>query len=194
MAKKWYVVHTYSGYENKVKIALDELLRESKESDKQEDKLFSEKIGEILVPAENITSLKKGVKKVTSRKFFPGYVLIEMDLGNSIEDPARKEILQIIKNIPKVSGFLGSQNEPSPLTGKEVERIIEQKETGTQASKMKRKFSKGDAVKIVDGPFDGFTGHVEELNPEKERAKVMVSIFGRATPVEFDFLQIERIT
>jgi len=194
MAKKWYVVHTYSGYENKVKMALDELLRESKESDKQEDKLFSEKIGEILVPAENITSLKKGVKKVTSRKFFPGYVLIEMDLGNSIEDPARKEILQIIKNIPKVSGFLGSQNEPSPLTGKEVERIIEQKETGTQASKMKRKFSKGDAVKIVDGPFDGFTGHVEELNPEKERAKVMVSIFGRATPVEFDFLQIERIT
>ena len=194
MAKKWYVVHTYSGYENKVKIALDELLRESKESDKQEDKLFSEKIGEILVPAENITSLKKGVKKVTSRKFFPGYVLIEMDLGNSTEDSARKEILQIIKNIPKVSGFLGSQNEPSPLTGKEVERIIEQKETGTQASKMKRKFSKGDAVKIVDGPFDGFTGHVEELNPEKERAKVMVSIFGRATPVEFDFLQIERIT
>ena len=194
MAKKWYVVHTYSSYENKVKLALEDFLERFKTSEKPEEKVISERISQILIPSENITSLKKGVKKVTSRKFFPGYVLIEMDLGEAKEDPVKKNILQLIRNIPKVSGFLGTQNEPSPLSVEEVARIIEQETTGSPATKMKRKFSKGDAVTIIDGPFDGFTGHVEELNPEKERVKVLVSIFGRATPVEFEFLQIERIT
>ncbi|RMF93523.1 MAG: transcription termination/antitermination factor NusG [Candidatus Schekmanbacteria bacterium] len=194
MAKKWYVVHAHSSYENKVKSAIEDLLNNLKESDKEEDKIIAERIGEILIPTENIISLKKGVKKETSRKFFPGYVLIEMDLGETKDDPYRKKILQLIKSIPKVSGFLGTQNEPSPLNKEEVERIIDQDKTGSKVTKMKRKFSKGDAVKIINGPFDGFTGHIEELNPERERAKVMVSIFGRATPVEFDFLEIERIT
>ena len=162
MSKKWYVVHTYSSYEAKVKVALEDLIEGFKTSEKPEEKVISERISQILIPSENITSLKKGVKKVTSRKFFPGYVLIEMDLGESKDDPVKKNILQAIRNIPKVSGFLGSQNEPSPLSREEVDRIEEQGETGSPATKMKRKFSKGDAVNIIDGPFDGFTGHIDE--------------------------------
>lgn len=177
MEKRWYVVHTYSGYENKVKSTIEEVAKEQG---------LSEQIVRVLVPAENITSLKKGVKKVTTRKFFPGYVLVEMELNENT--------LRLIKNIPKVSGFLGSQTEPSPLRKDEVAKIIEQEVSGTPSAKMKRKFSKGDAIRIIDGPFENFTGTIEEVSLEKERVKVMVSIFGRATPVEFEFLQIERIS
>lgn len=177
MVKKWYVVHTYSGYENKVKLAIEELIKKQ---------TLLDKVARVLVPSENVTNLRKGVKVTTSRKFFPGYVLVEMEMDD--------ETWHIIKNIPKVTGFLGDSKNPSPLRNDEVEKILNQSVTGTSKSKLKDRFTKGEAVRVIDGPFENFSGVVEEVNMEKEKIKVMVSIFGRSTPVEFEFLQVEKIT
>ncbi|OGL44134.1 MAG: transcription termination/antitermination factor NusG [Candidatus Schekmanbacteria bacterium RBG_16_38_11] len=177
MAKKWYVVHTYSGFENKVKAAIEELVKKQH---------FEEKIFRVLVPSENVTNLRKGVKVVTSRKFFPGYVLIEMELD--------EDTWHIIKNVPKVTGFLGGSKTPASLREEEIDKILNQEVAGVSRSKLKDRFTKGEAVRIIDGPFENFTGVVEEVNMEKERVKVMVSIFGRSTPVEFEFLQVDKIT
>ena len=177
MEKKWYVVHTYSGYENKVKLAIEELIKKQ---------TLMEKVSRVLVPSENVTSLRKGVKVTTSRKFFPGYVLVEMEMDD--------ETWHIIKNIPKVTGFLGDSKNPSSLRKDEVEKILNQSSTGTSKSKLKDRFTKGEVVRVVDGPFENFSGVIEEVNMEKEKIKVMVSIFGRSTPVEFEFLQVEKIT
>ncbi len=173
MAKKWYIIHTYSGYEDKVKINLEQRLKPLGMEDH---------IGQIIVPMGNVVEFKKGQRQITARKFFPGYLLIEMELTD--------ESWHVVKNTPKVTGFVSIGNTPSPLPDEEVEKILNQIKEGEAKPKPKVLFEQGEAVKIMDGPFTGFTGTVEEVNPERGRVKVMVSIFGRATPVELDFLQV----
>jgi len=175
MAKKWYVVHTYSGYENKVK----EILRERIKSNNKE-----EFFGEILVPAENIVELVRGEKKTTSRKFFPGYILVNMELND--------ETWHIVKNTPKVTGFVGEGIKPAPVSEQDIKEIMDQMAQGVMKPKPKTVFEKGDGVQIIDGPFTNFNGLVDEVKPEKGRLRVLVSIFGRATPIELDFFQVKK--
>ena len=138
-----------------------------------------------MVPTENVVELKEGKKRVSTKKFFPGYVLIEMDLSD--------ETWHLINNIPKVTGFIGSNNKPSPLSDEEVENIRKQMDTGVTLTKTKSQFQKGDAVRIADGPFLGFTGAIDDIDIDHRKLRVMVSIFGRSTPVELDFLQVEKV-
>jgi transcriptional antiterminator NusG len=175
MEKKWYVVHTYSGYENKVKAALEERI-----------KLFSKEefFSEIVVPAENVVEMIRGEKKTTTRKFFPGYVLINMALDN--------ETWHIVRSTPKVTGFIGGGNKPIPIPDEQATGILNQIKEGKLKPKPKVSFEKGDSITIVDGPFTNFNGLVEEVKPEKGRLKVLVSIFGRPTPIELEFLQVKR--
>lgn len=175
MAKKWYVVHTFSGYEHKAKAALEERI---KGFGKQE--LF----GEILVPVEKVVELVKGKKKTSSRKFFPGYILVQMELND--------ESWHIVKETPKVTGFVGGGTNPAPVSEDEVKNITHQMEEGAIRPKPRILFSVGESVKVVDGPFADFNGVVEEVRPEKGKLRVLISIFGRATPVELDFVQVER--
>lgn len=175
MAKNWYVVHTFSGYEQKVKAALEERV---KSMDKQE--LF----GEILVPMEKVVELVKGKKKTSSRKFFPGYILVQMELND--------ETWHIVKETPKVTGFVGDSRHPSPVSEEEIRTITQQIEEGAIKPKPRVLFSVGESVKVVDGPFADFNGVVEEVRPDKGKLRVLISIFGRATPVELDFVQVER--
>jgi transcriptional antiterminator NusG len=175
MEKRWYVAHTYSGYENKVKAALEEKIKAlGKEA------LF----GEILVPSEKVVDMVKGVKRTTSRKFFPGYILINMELND--------ETWHIVKGIPKVTGFVGGQESPPTVSEDEVRKITRQMEEGAIRPKPKVLFERGENIRVVDGPFTNFTGMVEEVKPEKGKLRVLVSIFGRATPVELDFVQVEK--
>jgi len=173
MAKKWYVVHTYSGYENKVKDILQERIKASNKG---------EFFGEILVPSENVVELIKGEKKTTSRKFFPGYILVNMELND--------ETWYVVKNIPKVTGFVGEEKKPTSVSEKDVKEIRNQMSQGVL--KPKTVFEKGDNVRIIDGPFTNFNGLVDEVRPEKGRLRVLVSIFGRSTPIELDFLQVKK--
>ncbi len=175
MSKKWYVVHTYSGYENKVKASIEEKVKLIGKEDL---------IGEVLVPVETVVDMVKGVKKTASRKFFPGYILVNMDLTD--------ESWHIIKNIPKVTGFVGGATTPPPIPDAEVAKIVKQMEEGAERPKPKVLYEEGENVRVVDGPFTNFTGIVEEVKPEKGKLKVLVSIFGRATPVELDFVQVEK--
>ena len=173
MGKRWYIIHTYSGYEDKVKANLEQRLKPLGMGDK---------IGQIIIPMGNVVEFKKGQRQISSKKFFPGYLLIEMELTD--------ESWHVVKNTPKVTGFVGTGNTPSPLPAAEVEKILNQIKEGEAKPKPKVLFEKGESVKIMEGPFTGFTGTVEEVNAERGRLKVMVSIFGRATPVELDFLQV----
>ncbi len=175
MSKKWYVVHTYSGYENKVKSALEEKIRSLGKED-----LF----GEILVPTEKVVDMVKGVKKTATRKFFPGYILVNMELTD--------ETWHIVKNIPKVTGFVGGTQKPPTISEEEVNRITRQMEEGAVRPKPKVLFERGESVRVIDGPFTNFTGIVEEVRPEKGKLRVLVSIFGRQTPVELEFVQVEK--
>ncbi len=175
MAKKWYVVHTYSGYENKVKSALEEKIRTSGKED-----IF----GDILVPSEKVVEMAKGVKRTTSRKFFPGYILINMDLND--------DSWHLVKSVPKVTGFVGGQETPPTVPDEEIEKIARQMEEGAVRPKPKVLFDRGENVRVIDGPFTNFTGIVEEVKPDKGKLRVLVSIFGRATPVELDFIQVEK--
>ena len=175
MAKKWYVVHTYSGYENKVKAALEE-----KAKALGREAYF----GDILVPSEKVVDMVKGVKRTTSRKFFPGYILINMDLND--------ETWHIVEGIPKVTGFVGGQEAPPTISEEDVRKITKQMEEGAVRPKPKVLFERGENIRVVDGPFTNFTGIVEEVKPEKGKLRVLVSIFGRATPVELDFVQVEK--
>lgn len=175
MSKKWYVVHTYSGYENKVKLALEEKIKQLGKED-----LF----GEVLVPSEKVVDMVKGVKRTTSRKFFPGYILIKMELND--------DTWHIVKAIPKVTGFVGGQEAPPTISEEEVMKITRQMEEGAVKPKPKVIFERGENVRVIDGPFTNFTGIVEEVKPEKGKLRVLVSIFGRATPVELDFVQVEK--
>lgn len=175
MAKRWYVVHTFSGFEHKVKAALEERI---KALGKQE--LF----GDILVPMEKVVELVKGKKKTSSRKFFPGYILVQVELDD--------ETWHIVKETPKVTGFVGDSTHPSPVSDEEIKMITQQIEDGAIKPKPRFLFSVGESVKVVDGPFADFNGVVEDVRPDKGKLRVLISIFGRATPVELDFVQVER--
>jgi transcriptional antiterminator NusG len=180
MAKQWYVVHTYSGYENKVKELLEERVKAYK---------FEEVFGDILVPAEDVEEIIKGLKgekkvKTSSRKFFPGYLLVQMDLNN--------ETWHLVRNTPKVTGFIGGKNKPIAIPDESVNDIIQKIKEGKLRPKPKVSFEKGDSVLIVEGPFSNFNGTVEEVKPEKARLKVLVSIFGRPTPIELEFAQVKK--
>jgi len=174
-AKKWYVIHTYSGFENKVKLSLEE--RFAHEG-------LTDKLGDIVIPVEEVVEIRGGKKKISSRKFYPGYVLINVDMD--------QDIWYLIKNTSKVTGFPGGAS-PAPLTATEVKDVMDQIKGEAKAPKQKFIFEKGENVRVIEGPFMNFNGVVEEVNPDKGKVKVMVSIFGRATPVELEFPQIERV-
>lgn len=175
MSKQWYVVHTYSGYEQKAKIALEERVKSL-----HLDPLFEE----VLVPSENVVEIRKGQKKTTTRKFFPGYILVKMDLND--------KTWHVVKDTPKITGFVGSTTNPPTIPEEEVRRLTQQIDEGHMKPKMKVVFEKGDSVRVIDGPFNTFNGIVDEVNADKGRLKVLVSIFGRSTPVELEFTQVEK--
>lgn len=175
MAKAWYVIHTYSGFEAKVKQSILEHVKSAG---------LEDHVGETLVPTEDVVEVKGGKKRVSSRKFFPGYILIEME--------CTEDTWYLIKNIPKVTGFLGG-TAPTPLAEQEVAAIRRQMEGEAAKPKPRFTFEKGENIRVVEGPFVNFTGVVEESQPERGKLKVMVSIFGRATPVELEVLQVEKI-
>jgi transcriptional antiterminator NusG len=177
MAKQWYIIHTYSGYENKVR----ESLKQRSEALGLEDQ-----IGEVLIPTEDVIEMRDGAKVITKKKFFPGYVLVNMEMTDST--------WHVVKNTPKVTGFVGSGLKPTPLTQEEVDRIINQVSVAAEKPKPKFQFQRGDQVRIVDGPFTNFSGMVDEVNQDRATVKVMVSIFGRSTPVELDFLKVEKLS
>jgi transcriptional antiterminator NusG len=172
---RWYVVRTFSGHENKVKNLIDgELCNNEK---------LRAKIENVLVPTEKVFEVKDGKKKSKTKNFFPGYILIQADLDNQVKD--------FILNTPSVMGFLGTKNNPNPLQPEEVKRIVGRITQDESTERMETIFRNGDIVKIVDGPFNNFSGTIQEVNEEKMKIKVMVSIFGRKTPVEIDFVQAE---
>ena len=174
-AKKWYVIHTYSGFENKVKLSLEERFAHAG---------LTDKLGDIIIPTEEVVEIRGGKKKVSSRKFYPGYVLISVDMD--------QDIWYLIKNTSKVTGFPGGAT-PAPLSVAEVKDVMDQIKGESKTPKPKFIFEKGESVRVIEGPFMNFNGVVEEVNPDKGKVKVMVSIFGRATPVELEFPQIERV-
>lgn len=174
--RKWYVVHTYSGYEQKAKAALAERVRAFG---------LEDKIGEILVPVERVQELGKGgQRKISSRKFFPGYIFVNMELTD--------ETWHVVKDTPKITGFVGHSTQPPEVPESEVREITQQMEEGALRPKPKVLFEVGESVKVIDGPFQDFNGTVEEVRPEKGKVRVLISIFGRATPVELDFVQVEK--
>ena len=172
----WYIIHTYSGFENKVK----ESLRSRAEAFG-----YSEKLGEILIPTEDVVELRAGKKVTSKRLIYPGYVLVQIEMND--------ELWHVVKNTPRVTGFVGGGNTPSPLSADEVNQILYRQATAADKPKPKMSFEKSENVKIIDGPFANFTGKVDELNPERNTLRVLVTIFGRSTPVELDFLQVEKM-
>lgn len=172
---RWYVVHVYSGFEFKVRQALEERIRTFK---------FTDSFGEIHVPQETVVELVRGEKKTSNRKFFPGYILVQMVLN--------QDTWHLVKETPKVTGFVGDASDPAPLSDEEVERVRVQVQEGAASPRSKASFEQGEAVKVIDGPFADFNGTVEEVKPEKGKVRVLISIFGRATPVELDFIQVEK--
>lgn len=175
MAEKWYVVRTFSGHENKVKQLL--------EAELEDNEQLRSKIIEILVPTEKVFEVRDGKKKSKTKNFFPGYILLHAELDNQVKE--------VVTNTQSVMGFLGSPNNPNPLQPEEVKRIVGRLNQDENSERMETIFRSGDLVKIIDGPFNNFGGTVEEVNEEKMKIKVMVSIFGRKTPVELDFVQAE---
>jgi len=173
---KWYIVHVYSGFENKVKMALEERIQLSGQA---------QKFGEVLVPTEQVLELVKGKRKTSSRKFYPGYILVQMNLDD--------ETWHIVNNTAKVTGFLGGREKPTPITEEEAAQILNRMEAGKNKPKPKYLFESGDEVRVIDGPFNNFNGTVEEVNQEKGKIKVLVSIFGRPTPVELEFVQVTKM-
>ncbi len=175
MSHKWYVVHVYSGFEGKVQKALEERIATSGCADK---------FGEIVVPTEQVVELVKGKKKESSRKFYPGYILVQMTLDN--------ETWHIVTNTAKVTGFLGGKDKPTPISEAEAATILDRIEAGKEKPQPKYSFEVGDDVRVTEGPFATFNGVVETVNHEKGKLRVLVSIFGRSTPVELDFIQVSR--
>jgi transcriptional antiterminator NusG len=176
MASRWYVIHVYSGFEKKVATAIREQAAQ---------KGLGERFEEILVPTEEVVEVKRGAKVNSERKFFPGYVLIKMDLDD--------ETWHLVKNTAKVTGFLGGRGRPSPISEAEAARIMRQVQEGIERPKPSITFEVGEQVRVSDGPFTSFNGVVEEVDEEKSRIKVAVSIFGRATPVELEYTQVEKV-
>ena len=178
MSKKWYVVHTYSGFENKVKKSLEERIKQH---------ALEDRFGEILIPMEVVQEMVKGEKKTSKRKFFPGYILVNMEMND--------RSWHLVKGTPKVTGFVGSAKVPKDvpaISDAEVARLTSQISEGSLKPKPKVQFEAGDQVRVTDGPFSNFNGTVEEVKPDKGKVRVLVSIFGRATPVELDFMQVEK--
>jgi transcriptional antiterminator NusG len=173
MARHWYIVHTYSGFEDKVKINLQERIRIADQED-----LF----GEILVPKEQVLEMIKGSKKTSERKFFPGYILVNMELTD--------ETWHTVRSTPKVTGFVGNDRNPPTLSDEDAMKIIGRIKDGAMKPKPKVIYEVGDSVRVIDGPFANFQGVVDEVYPDKGRVRVMVSIFGRSTPVELEFVQV----
>ena len=173
MGKNWFVVHTYSGFEEKVRLSIEE---------KIEALGIQEKISKVLIPTERVVELRAGKKKESDKKFYPGYILVEMELDD--------ETWHLIKNIPRVTGFVGGKK-PVPIPEEEVDIIMQQVEKGP-VQQVKTQYQKGDSVRIVDGPFSNFNGFVEDVDMDHGRLRVMVSIFGRNTPVELNFFQVEK--
>ena len=175
MAKRWYIVHAYSNFEHKVAESIREQAAFAGLQDSFE---------EILVPTEEVVEMRRGRRVNAERKFFPGYVLVRMDMSD--------EAYHLVKNTPKVTGFLGQQNRPSPISQNEVDQIVNQVQEGVERPKPSVVFEIGEQVRVCDGPFATFSGLVEEVDEEKARLKVAVSIFGRATPVELEYGQVEK--
>jgi transcriptional antiterminator NusG len=175
-AKNWYIVHTYSGFEERVRQNLKQRVEAMDKSDA---------FGEIRIPTETLVEMKGGKRREVQRKFFPGYIIIEMEMSD--------EAWHLVKNTPKVTGFVGSGKEPTPLTPEEVEQILHRVTSTKEKPKPNHTFEKGEHVRITDGPFTNFTGVVEEINLDRSTLKVMVTIFGRSTPVELEFLQVQKV-
>tara|TARA_Y100000590_G_scaffold46631_1_gene49406 strand:+ start:2890 stop:3423 length:534 start_codon:yes stop_codon:yes gene_type:complete len=176
MSKQWYVIHAYSGYENKVREALLERIERFD---------MDESFEEIMVPSEEVVELRGGQERKIQRKFFPGYVLVKMELNDST--------WHLVKDTPRVMGFIGGTREkPTPISEEEAKGIMQQLEHGAEISKPKISFEPGEMVRVIDGPFNDFSGAVEEVNYEKSKVRVAVLIFGRSTPVELEFSQIEK--
>jgi len=176
MAKRWYIVHAYSNFEKKVADAIRERAAAAGLDENFED---------IVVPMEEVVEVRRGRKVSTERKFFPGYVLVKMDMND--------RAFLLIKNTPKVTGFLGADNKPQPISDAEAQRILNQVKEGVDRPKPSISFEIGEQVRVADGPFASFNGHVEEVDEERARLKVAVSIFGRATPVELEYGQVEKV-
>ena len=176
MAARWYVVNVYSGSEKKVA----ESLREQATLKKMDDKIL-----EVFVPTENVVEIRKGTKVNAEHKFFPGYILVKMELTD--------ETWLVVKNTPRASGFLGSRNKPQPISDAEVQKIMNQVQEGLERPQTNVNFETGEQIRVIDGPFASFVGIVEDIDTEKNRLKVSVSIFGRYTPVELEFSQVEKM-
>jgi transcription termination/antitermination protein NusG len=174
MAMKWYVVHTYSGHENKAKLSLMDRVRQAG---------LNPKFGDVLIPTDTVVELVKGQKRSTRRKFFPGYMFVQMDLD--------QETFHLVKNTPKITGFLGGMN-PQPIKESEIQNINTAITEGTSRAKPRISYGEGDNVRVTEGPFANFAGIVVEVKSEKQKLRVNLSIFGRATPVELDFAQVEK--
>ena len=176
MSLKWFVIHAYSGYENHAREALLERIERFGVKDK---------FGEILIPTEEVVEMREGQKHKSERKFFPGYILVQMEMND--------ETWHLVKETPRVLGFIGgTKNNPKPISETEANKILQQQEEGIQPSSQITAFEPGEMIRVIDGPFNDFSGVVEEIDQEKSKVKVAVMIFGRSTPVELDFTQIER--
>ena len=176
MSKRWYVIHAYSGFEQQVRRSLDERIKR---------KGLEDVFGEVLVPTEEVVEMREGTKRRSERKFFPGYVLIHMELND--------DTWHLVKEAPRVLGFIGGKkDEPAPISDKEVDSILNRIQEGTDKPKPKVLFEAGELVRIIDGPFNDFNGVVEEVDYDKSRMRVSVSIFGRSTPVDLQFIQVEK--
>lgn len=176
MSKSWYIIHTYSGFERKVKESLESRVKAFG---------LEEKIGQVLIPTETVVEMRGGKRIESARLFYPGYVLVEMEMDDNL--------WHAVKSTPRVTGFVGSGQTPTPLSAEEVDQILHRATIGSEKAKPKLKFERNETVKIVDGPFNNFTGVVDDINLDRNTLKVMVTIFGRATPVELDFLQVEKL-
>lgn len=176
MSKKWYVIHTQTGHEDKIRLNIEKLAKENS---------LQDLISQILIPTEQVSEVKAGKKKISFRKFFPGYVLIEMELTDNL--------WYLIKSTPGVTGFIGPRARPQALKEQEIKNILRQTEKRMEKPTPKVIFEKGEGVRVIEGPFTNFNGIVEEVNPNKGKLKVTVSIFGRATPVELEYWQVEKV-
>lgn len=174
---KWYIIHTYSGFERKVKESLESRVRAYPE--------LEHRIGQVLIPTESVTEVRGGKKYTSERMFYPGYVLVEMDMDDNV--------WHVVKSTPRVTGFVGTGQQPTPLSEDEVKQIVYRVADSKEKPKLKVKFEKNESVRITEGPFASFTGVVDEVNEDRETLKVMVTIFGRSTPVELEFGQVEKV-